>query len=138
MSPDLTPGGSYDDQASRLLADIADLLLGGKKDWRALERLQNALSPKSGLTEYGQTYRKLSSMDPSPGFEDIMKEVYSKKIAEDLYRSLPPVEPKPEESKQPYTTRFLKDTAPIYSTSANYNYLWMDDKQIRGFKDGSA
>lgn len=82
MSPDLTPGGSYNDQASRLLADIADLLLGGPKDWNALERLQRALTPpKSGLT-FPEGARDFDS-----GMADIMKTIYEKKIYEELAKT---------------------------------------------------
>lgn len=38
---------SYDELAAALLAQIADRLLGGKPDWRSLERLAAVLAPPS-------------------------------------------------------------------------------------------
>jgi hypothetical protein len=42
----------YDSRAAAVLAEIADRLLGGQKDWEALDRLQRALAnEKPTLTE---------------------------------------------------------------------------------------
>jgi hypothetical protein len=44
---------SYEDRAGALLAQVADLLLPGNEDWKALERLEAALEPpKKPAYEY--------------------------------------------------------------------------------------
>jgi hypothetical protein len=44
---------SYEDRAGALLAHVADMLLPGKEDWAALERLEAALAPpKKPAYEY--------------------------------------------------------------------------------------
>lgn len=59
--------GSYEDLAAALLAQIADLLLGDKKDWTALERLQEALIPPK---------------PPKKTSADLIKSVYDPRIVE--------------------------------------------------------
>jgi hypothetical protein len=97
------PPTSYEERTGALLAQVADLLLHGKQDWRALERLEAALEPpKPGkyfqpkvsdrtsygdgskpLTEYG-TYTMGGGVAPTSDVMSSLSYAYERKLAEML------------------------------------------------------
>lgn len=92
-SRDPEPAMSYDDMAAQLLADVADLLLSGKKDWATLERLQDALKPPAPQNRYlspAATSGKYvpSTTGTSSGLSEMVRSIYEPKIEEDLKRQL--------------------------------------------------
>lgn len=79
---------SYEDVAANLLAQIADLLLTGKQDWKVLERLQEALVPeiksrkRTGVLEGNEIKGETSITAESTS--GIIKHIYAPKIEEQL------------------------------------------------------
>lgn len=79
--PDAPKPTSYNDLAAELLASIADALLGGKKDWATLERLQDALKPPSAPSRYKQPMTSDTT--------NLLKSIYEPKVEEMLNKELP-------------------------------------------------
>lgn len=82
------PGTSFEEQAAALLAQIADLVLDGRRDWGTLERLQAALHPTfGGPSPVAPIVDEVAKFAPLT-IEDSIRSIYSDKIHEALAASM--------------------------------------------------
>lgn len=80
-TPDEFEGRSYEDVAGTLLAEISDLLLGDKKNWGTLMRLQLALHPPKPEIHDHHVSRDIFADVPS--MTDIIREATKEAVRQD-------------------------------------------------------